>query len=113
MNGFLQVGFLLPALSDTVRHLAAVASEEPIITICDCDTVFSARANSPKNLYGHGAATMWVNPRTSENRDMMQKIIHRHIDYCQFPKDDLKIATPVRYMRQQLENTCKSFHTSR
>ena len=66
------------------------------------DSIFLQRAVPPKRLYGHAVGTFMMNPSTFENRDVRKKTIRRMHDYCQHPRDNLTIATPVRYVRQRV-----------
>ena len=94
--------YVLPQLSDTIRHMAAEASDELVVNVVDMDTIFIGKALPPKRKYGHGAATFLRNPSGFDNLNMALKRINRMAEYCQHPRDNLKIATPLRYIRQRM-----------
>jgi hypothetical protein len=94
--------FVLPQLADIIRHMAAMTCDENIVNVVDMDTIFLQKAVPPKMLYGHAAGTFMLNPCSFENKNMLAKTIKRMRDYCQYPKDNLKVATPVRYVRQRM-----------
>ena len=94
--------FVLPQLADAIRHMAAVVCDDAIVNVVDMDTIFLGENVPPKRTYGHAVGTFKLNPCSFENKDMLKKGIKRMQDYCQYPKDNLKIATPVRYVRQRM-----------
>ena len=93
----------IAVLASWIREVAAVELEVlkhyDAVTIIDGDSLWQAPAIPEVMAYGHASATLEINARSLENRDKLKRLEKLTFEYCQVPRDFLKIATPWRWPR--------------
>ena len=93
-------GFIA-VLAEWIKLVGAVRLQElqsfSATTTFDGDSLWQSRAIPPRMKYGHASATLEVNKVSRENRDKGARLERLTYEYCRYPRDFMKIATPWRW----------------
>jgi len=96
------VGFIA-VLAEWIKQVGALelAELKPFVAVTtfDGDSLWQSCGIPPIMAFDHASATLELNPVSFENRDKPQRLIKLSYNYCQQPRDFLKIATPWRWPR--------------